>query len=190
MNDRLDEQELLQRIGQLPREIPPQHDPWPMISARIAESRAAGRLARRWIPQAAAASVVLALLVGVLLGPRMGEPPAPQASRQAAQEQNLAGQRLSSPPALLAGSEVEYQAAFREFIAVGRDRSRLSPSTIDTIETGWAELQAAETALAAALAANPDNRFLNARMLELRARQLGFLRELASLDQSNRRLTT
>lgn len=190
MNHRLDEQELLRRIGELPREIPPRRDPWPMISARIAEPRAGGWRSRRWMPLAAAASIVLALLLGLLLAPRVGEPPTPQAGWQAAQEQSQASPQFSSPPVLLAGSEAEYQAAFREFIVVGRDRSSLSPGTIETIETGWAELRAAESALAEALAANPDNRFLNTRMLELRARQLGFLRQLASLDQSNRRLTT
>jgi hypothetical protein len=85
---------------------------------------------------------------------------------------------------------VEYRAAFREFIAVGLARPNLSPRTIETIETGWADLRAAENELAAALAANPRDPFLNDRMLALRARQLDFLQQLALLDQNNRRLTT
>jgi hypothetical protein len=43
--------------------------------------------------------------------------------------------------------------------------------------------------LAAALEANPNDPFLNDRMLELRARQLGFLQRLATIDLENRRLT-
>jgi hypothetical protein len=72
---------------------------------------------------------------------------------------------------------------------VGQARPRLSPRTIATLETGWADLRAAENALAMALAANPEDLFLRDRLLELRARQLGFLQQLASLDQNNRRLT-
>ena len=46
-----------------------------------------------------------------------------------------------------------------------------------------------ENALTAALEESPDNAFLAARMMELRARQLGFLQQLAALDQDYRRLT-
>jgi hypothetical protein len=48
----------------------------------------------------------------------------------------------------------------------------------------------AERALQSALDEHPGDRFLNQKMLELRSRQLGFLRQLAGLDHSNRRLTT
>lgn len=189
MSHQLEEKELLRRIGQLPREISPTRDPWPLIFARITQPRAAGRPSRYWMPLAAAASVVAALVLGLLLGPRLAEPPSAVDGGQLTQADGVSGSGGSSPPAFLAGSEAEYRAAFREFIAVGRDRSNLSPRTIETIETGWADLRAAETELAAALATHPDDRFLNTRMLELRARQLGFLRQVASLDQSNRRLT-
>jgi hypothetical protein len=188
MSHQLEEKELLRRIGQLPREIPPRRDPWPLIAARIAQPRAARVRTRHWLPLAAAASVVAALVLGLLLGPRLAEPPA-AGGLQVTQEEQAPESRGTHTPAFLAGSEAEYQAAFREFIAVGRDRSSLSPRTIETIETGWADLRATETELAAALATHPDDRFLNTRMLELRARQLGFLRQIASLDQSNRRLT-
>ena len=94
-----------------------------------------------------------------------------------------------SMPSVLAASEAEYQAAFREFITVGQAHERIPTMTVEKIETGWADLRQVETALADALARNPDDAFLNSRMLELRARQLGFLRQLASLDHSNRRLT-
>jgi hypothetical protein len=43
--------------------------------------------------------------------------------------------------------------------------------------------------LAAALDENPDDPFLNDRMFELRARQLGFLKQLVKLDRNNRRMT-
>jgi hypothetical protein len=57
------------------------------------------------------------------------------------------------------------------------------------IESDWAELTLTENFLVAALEENPGDRFLNDRMLELRARQLGFLKQLARLDKNSRRMT-
>jgi hypothetical protein len=189
MSQRIEDQELLQRIAQLPREIQPQNDPWESISARIGQRRAASSRGRAWaLPAAAAATVALALVALSLLEPRGKELAAPATSPMLDATAAATGSQMF--PVALASSESEYQAAFREFISVGRARPNLSQRTLETIETGWAELRAAENALARALEANPNDRFLNTRMLELRARQLGFLQQLASLDQSNRRLTT
>jgi len=188
MKRELDEQELLRRIGELPREIRPRNDPWPAIEARIerAERRSAGSSSRAWLWRAAAASLVVAVAAGLLLGPRRGElPTAPEVSAVATPS---AGDR--GLPASLAASEAEYQAAFREFITVGRARQGLSPETIQRIEAGWADLRATEDALTVALNESPGNAFLTGRMMALRARQLGFLQQLAALDQDYRRLTT
>ena len=72
-------------------------------------------------------------------------------------------------------------------------RSRSTRSVITSYSIHYTklydELQETERALQEALAANPDNRFLNQRMLELRARQLGFLKQLAALEQTTWRLT-
>lgn len=183
------EQELLQRIAELPREIRPGRDPWPDIAARIEVPGAGRARLPRWALLGAAASVALALAAGWLLAPRVdngrGAPQAPlQVAATAATPQ--AGFALQ---ASVAASEAEYQAAFREFIAVGSARSSLSPRTVALIETGWADLWEAEQRLSAALQSNPNDPFLNDRMLELRARQLGFLQRLAMLDLDNRRLT-
>ena len=191
MKHKLDEQELLRLMADLPREIRPQNDPWQAIATRIARSRnqqPGGGFLRGRMMQAAAASLVLALFLGLLLGPRMTETP-PEAIEDVAQENASSGWQAYPLPAILEASEAEYQAAFREFIAVGEARPSLSLRTIETIESGWADLRAAESALALALAANPDDLFLRDRLLELRARQLGFLQQLAWLDQNNRRLT-
>ena len=189
MNQRIEEQELLQRIAQLPREVPPKNDPWESIAARIGPRRPASSSGRAWaIPAAVAATVALALVAISLLEPRGKDFVAPATSL--ALEATATASDSPLLPIALAASEAEYQAAFREFISVGQARPSLSPQTLETIESGWADLRAAEIALAQALSVNPDDRFLNVRMLELRARQLGFLQQLASLDQSNRRLTT
>ena len=183
------EQELLRRISDLPREIAPGNDPWPAIAARIdaAGSRRVRPASPAWIWRAAvAASLVAAIAAGLLLGPRWGgAPPAPVETAAV----TPASEAPRVPPAL-AASEAEYQAAFREFVAVGGARPGLAPQTIDRIEAGWADLRATENALAAALSESPDNAFLAARMMELRARQLGFLQRLAALDQHYRRMTT
>jgi hypothetical protein len=99
-----------------------------------------------------------------------------------------AADQVAAPP-MIVGSAAEYQAAFREFLPVGEARSALSPVTVTTIENTWSALVQAERALQAALDENPGSRFLNQKMLELRSRQLGFLRQLAVLDHSNRRLS-
>ena len=191
MKHRLEEEELLRRLAALPRGIPPRSDPWAAISARIAASgdQTAGRRPwPAWWMAAAASFAAVVFAAALLLGPDRQQMP-PNDSAVAGGEP--AGDRNAALlPAALTASEMEYQAAFREFIDMGRARSNLSPHTLDSIDNGWAELRATENELAIALAINPTDRFLNDRMLELRARQLGFLQRLASLEQSNRRLTT
>jgi len=192
MNNRTDEHELLRRIAELPREMTPRNDPWAAISVRL-EPRGiqptAHGWSRAWGLRAAAAAVVLALFAGIVVGPRLSDRIEPGTAAPVAATQRGLNESAQRLPATLAASEAEYRAAFREFIAVGQARSSLSAQTVANIETGWADLREVESALAAALARNPDDRFLNRRMQELRARQLGFLQHLAALDQSNRRLT-
>lgn len=189
MTENVGEKELLRRVAALPREIKPRNDPWPAIAARIGQAavrRPGGSETRAWLWRAAAASLVVAVAAGLLLGPRWGSLPVTEPVDTVAMP--AAGDlRL---PASLAASEAEYQAAFREFITVGRARQGLPPKTIDRIESGWADLRDTEDALTAALVASPGNAFLTARMMELRARQLSFLKQLATLDQDYRRLTT
>ncbi|MDH3924947.1 MAG: hypothetical protein OET41_10080, partial [Xanthomonadales bacterium] len=90
---------------------------------------------------------------------------------------------------ILYAVDAEYQAAFREFISVSDSQSGLNAQTVEKLESTWADLRVAETALVAALQENPGDSFLNQRMLELRARQLGFLKQLVTLDRNNRRFT-
>ena len=181
------ERDYLNRLAELPREIPPRNDPWERIAARLDKREApiAGRarrtigLPRAWSGLAAAAVAVLAVAVWLL--PATGTSP-PQA---VSPEPKIA----AVAHAQMATSEAEYQAAFREFIAVGHSREKIPAGAVEVIETGWDDLRQVEVTLSDALAQNPNDPFLNRRMLELRARQLGFLRQLAALDHSNRRLT-
>jgi hypothetical protein len=191
------EQELLRRIAELPREIRPGRDPWPEISTRIALSGApAARGARlprwslsRWSLMGAAASVALALVAGWLLVPEGTAPPVAPGGPVEFADTGISPETVAGLRATFTASEAEYRAAFREFIPVGSARPSLSPQTVAVIETGWAEMRQTETELAAALAMRPNDPFLNDRMLQLRARQLGFLQRLATLDLDNRRKT-
>ena len=176
MSTRMNEKELLNRLAELPREMSPGRDPWPEISARI-ESSGAGvgstQPAPGWLFKAAAASIVLVFTAGLLFKPVWNTGPA----------------EISGAPSLLDTIDAEYLAAFEEFNNIGGSRGNLAPQTIEKIEMGWAYLRVTETALAVALEENPGDQFLNERMLELRTRQLGFLKQLITLDRNNRRMT-
>jgi len=195
MNDRLSEQALLRLLSELPREVPPGNDPWPGIAARISGvnvAPVASAPRRAWIWRAAAASVAIAIIAGIWVtsGRNVARPPSEPSVAVASPDRGQAPS-VSTLAGLVAASEAEYQAAFREFIPVGDySRQNLPPQTLEKIEMGWAEMRTAEAALSAALEQNPNDRFLNNRMLELRARQLGFLQQLASLDLANRRMNT
>lgn len=191
MKNKLSEQELLKRLALLPREIRPAQDPWPAISDSIDRDPGLPETSRSvhpWMWRAAVASAVLVLAAGLLLNSpwRSGSAPGRDEARATMTAQHGGSGGI---PGLLAVSEIEYQAAFREFISVGDSRANLPVRTVEKIEKGWADLLSLETALAAALENNPADPFLNDRMLALRARQLGFLKQLVTLDRNNRRLT-
>ena len=174
MSPSMNEKELLNRLAELPREISPGRDPWPEISARLESSGTGSALsAPRWMLQAVAASLVLVFAAGLLLKPLWNTGPV----------------EVAGTPGLLDTMDAEYLAAFQEFSNIGGSRGNLAPQTIEKIEMGWADLRVTETALAVALEENPGDLFLNERMLELRARQLGFLKQLITLDRNNRRMT-
>jgi len=198
MSPRMNEQQLLDRLAELPREISPGRDPWPEISARMENAGPSeGSTLRRhngWY-LAAAASVVLAFAASLLMKPVWEAGPLPAGTPDGSSPSMAMngpvsdGPLMGAPPALLARIDAEYVAAFREYTRVGGSHEHLAPQTIEKIEMGWTELQVVEIALVAALEENPGDRFLNERMLELRARQLGFLKQLVMLDRNNRRLT-
>ncbi len=196
MNSKIGEKELLSRLADLPREMSPGRDPWPEISAAIDNAQAGPGSRTRpfngWL-MAAAASIMLAIAAGLILKPWFEE--------SVVSTDSLAlTDTVSTPievnepenPGIFGTLDVidaVYVAAFREFINAGDPVSDLAPQTVENIEKGWADLRMTEEALMAALDQNPDNLFLNERMVELRARQLGYLKQLVSLDRNNRRLT-
>lgn len=190
MKQGLSEQELLARLGSLPREITPDTDAWPAIAQRIGQEDTPYRQqsSSRWWIHGVAASFAVVLVAGVLIGrqwdttPGMAQPGFDLANQaQAVWFGGLAG--------ALTASELEYQAALREFISVGEFRENLPQLAVENLTAAWLDLSEAETALTEALRDNPGNSFLSGKWLELRSRQLDFLMQIASLDQNSRRTT-
>lgn len=187
MKQGLSEQQLLARLGALPREITPDGDAWPAIAQRIGQEDNGYRQqsSSRWWIHAVAASLAVVFITGVLIGRQWGTTSGMAQTgvnqAQAVWVGGLAG--------TLTASEIEYQAAFREFISVGESRGILPLQAVENLTAGWADLSEAETALTEALRNNPGNSFLSSIMLQLRSRQLDFLQQIASLDQNSRRIT-
>ena len=187
----MNEKELLNQLASLPREISPGRDPWPDISARLESFGApAGspHSAPGWLFKAAAASVVLVFAAGLLLKPLWNTTPG---SSHSPSPHGLvtARNQITGTPGLMDTIDAEYLAAFQELTSIGGSHVNLALQTVEKIEMGWADLRVTETALAFALKENPGDVFLNERMLELRMRQLGFLKQLITLDRNNRRMT-
>jgi hypothetical protein len=172
---------LISAIRQLPRGMRPGRDLWPGIASRLApatndRARVAGR--RWWRSGALAASLAVAVAVGMLLGRQQGSS-VPESGDGAAYG-------LPLQVALEVG-EREYQAAFREFLPVTGAGPMLAPEALENVENSWAELRQVESALQAALHEYPEDAYLNRKLLDLRAQQLGFMKQMAVLDQYSRR---
>ncbi len=183
------DKELVAAIQKLPQAINPRRELWPGIAARLLNGGARGEDYRRdrqsskrsgWRNQAVAASIVIAFFAGLMSGRQIGTEDFPQTKGPV---MGLAMQAAHE------ASEREYLAAFREFIPVGAARTLLETQAVENIENSWADLQQAESALLAALRDYPENTYLNQKLLDLRAQQLGFMRQLAMLDQFSRRKT-
>ena len=177
------DKQLSRAIEELPRKMSPRKDLWPGISSRLGQAGSEGQAAtvrQSWFRQAIAASIAVAFVAGLMFGRQMDN------GGTAAPELRTMDYAMQ---ATLEATEREYQAAFREFIPVGSARALLANQDVEHIEDSWAEMQQAETALLAALHDYPDNFYLNQKLFDLRARQLGFMRQLATLDQFSRRKT-
>ncbi len=173
---------IVSALGQLPGDVSPGRDLWPDIQARL-EPRAASSArsaARAWRWPALAATVAVAFAVGILLGRQTHEQPAPPMESGAA---------YPGIAVALRAAEQEYLAEWKGFTTVGVAPTLLTPRTREELEASWNELLQAETALLTALDEHPDNPYLGEKLLDLRAQQLEFMRQLHMLDQNSRRET-
>lgn len=189
MIEKTTETGLLAKLGALPCEIAPENDVWPAIAKRIEQETAAGPQpgsTNRWWHYAVAASFTLLLAAGILLGRPWSTD---QAEPQISLVSGVHGERASAGAlsGTLAATELEYHAAFREFISVGDPTGNLKLNTMEKLLAVWMDLRNTEAGLSLALQQNPDNPFLNEKMLKLRSRQLDFLKQIAALERSSRR---
>ena len=187
MNRIVDEREVLRRLAALPREVAPQQDAWPLISARIERPAAGNELAgtrfRRW-PLAIAASFVLILSMGLLLKGYWHRPIETPGIPDTANLSKLAAGRPDLPVSTITG-ELEYQAALKEFMALNAVSGASRRSEPEWFDQGWGALRQIELELTAALRAEPDNNFLKSRLADLRARQIELLRQIAAVEQTS-----
>jgi hypothetical protein len=185
MNQSQTEQEMLRKIGRLPRELAPVNDPWPKISARInAISRdpvATRAHARLW-PFALAATALILVATALIVGPPRNSSSPGNSSSNYPDTPELAQQYPAA--ATTAASEAEYQAAFREFMTSGAAHASPAQPSMDAFGAGWSALRQAEVELQIALNQEPDNQFLNSHMQALRARQLELLQQISAADMA------
>lgn len=182
-------------LQRLPERIEPRRDLWPAIEARLAPRAAhdadatrpamdAPRRARFPV-WALAASVAVAFFAGLLLGRLPGEsgPAAPSGEWMA--DASMSG-TTATPAAwstTLAAAEREYRSALLAFTPLMDDAPLADREAAGDIRDSWVAMQSAENELLEALASHPEHRFLVARLIDLRARQLDFLRQLYRLEQ-------
>lgn len=177
----------LEALRELPRSIEPARDLWPDIEARLTpRTTVAPPAPRRWGLGAIAASVLVAFLVGLLLGRQAPDGAAPPASGETL---TLAEAAAPARAVALEATEREYRAAWKSFGPVGLAPTALQPETVEALARSWQTMKDAENALLTALDEHPDNPFLADKLLELRGQQLDFMRDMHMLEQNNRRET-
>lgn len=161
----------------LPREIRPAHTLWPAIAARLPARHAVVPLRsthqRRWIPLAAAATVLIAV-TALLTARLVREPP------QLAEDPGTAAAAAAQ---LAAAREYELAAADLERL-LREGRERLSPTTVQVLERNLALIDAAIAEARAALAADPANASLRALLLGARRQKLELLERASRLTRS------
>lgn len=175
--------EIQNAVESLPHSIRPQRDLWPGIEQRLeVANRGASEAgkARFWRTPAMAAAVLLALTGGIFIGRGMETVPASQ-TVQSVQHLAITG--------TVKAAEREYQAAFSELIPLDYSGLRLKGEEPDALRGSWADLLQTEASLLAALRQYPSNIYLNEKLLDLRSRQLQFVKQLALLEQNNWRRT-
>jgi hypothetical protein len=194
----MNEQQLLEQLGRLPRERQPERDLWPGIEVRMGRDTGASRA---WFPVAAAAAITGALvtLLAVSLLPSQ------QSLERAPTETSntVAAVPLDEPlpPAadnralmLASGFDLEYSGVLRDLNGQLRSLQVSAPER-QIIEQNLKVLQDATEELREAIAANPDAIYL-AQLLETTHRKRldvlrGVIRQQshADLSEPNQRRT-
>jgi len=147
------------RLDELPRDIPPTRDLWPAIAAAIEADRAAtapvaGGRRRAWLPVAGLAASVALVAIGVLIG-RSFAPSAPPVAIQATGAQDAA----VIPAALQ--RDAEYRRQRDELVGEVEVRLQAMPAAErDKVMASLATLRRSIAEIEAALGRDPANALL------------------------------
>ena len=177
------ESDLQNALGSLPREMKPPRDLWPGIDARLETAvREAGMTYRTpfWRTPAMAAAVLMALVTGIFIGRGM---------ETESSDTMLETTRQTAMIGTVKATELEYQAAFSELVPLDYSGLRIEDEEPDALRGSWDALVQTETSLLAALQQYPTDVYLNEKLLDLRSRQLQFVKRLALLEQNDWRRT-
>ena len=165
----MDELEYRRLLRALPATIEPDRDLWSGISTRIEpRGRRSQHAARPLFPFAAAAGFVAVAIAAGWFGlhrmPASGEAAASTATPLILREAQAL--RIEFDAALMAGGDARL-AALRE-------------QTDPRLVAAWTELDAATSELDAALAANPESRFLLNRLKQVQSKRLHLTQQALS----------
>jgi hypothetical protein len=162
------EDPLLAKAAELPKEIEPPRDLWPGIAARLAEAPRSFRPAVRW-PMALAAGFVVASVSALLTWSLMRDPgpaPAQVAGTQAPGLQEPAAGIVPVRYGPNSGLTAQELVARDELVARFREKfSTLRPETQDAIVKNLAIIQTAADEIDAALAKDPASGMLKGMLV-------------------------
>ena len=180
---------------------PPHADLWPEIAERTESRRAGGWRVSFTLPQAMAASLVIALLSGAVVWRIVGRPEGSRDKQQgavagAAQGFSPASDQGSGPAAERATpstgvvpvsfADAQYDAAVADLERALRDgRGRLDKTTVAIVEHNLQLIDQAIQQAREALESDPANDYLSSHLVEARRRKLDLLRRAAELTESD-----
>ncbi len=165
---------LMERAGRLPRELPPGRDLWPGIEAGIrqAEARRTPGHAQRFFLRAAAAVALMAV-------------------SSLATWVVMRGQAVPTAPAVAEASFGDRHVLGPEFIQARNDLAtrvassleRLSPETRTVVEGNLNEIRRSIAAINEALAQEPSSASLQQLLYSTYQQELSVMREISRLEQ-------
>lgn len=166
---------------------PPDADLWPGVQRRI--DRVSARRFTVTLPQAAAASLVVALLSGAIVWKVVGSPRAHDAAAATAPPPVVQAFRPAEPTpdiATISFADAQYDAAVADLEnALKEGRGRLDKTTIDIVEHNLQIIDQAIDQARQALDADPGNSYLSSHLVEARRRKLDLLRRATALTEGD-----
>jgi hypothetical protein len=180
-NDALEQDDILtQAIGGL-REEEPARDLWPGIAARLQAPVRRNTIAFTWSQLAVAASLLMAVSVGLTWF--VARQPVPQgAAETVVQAENEPVGSAAGQVQQANFADKQFDAAVTDLEHILRDdRDRLDPRTVMVIERNLKTIDDAIAQAREALDQDPANPYLNSHLADARRRKLELLRRATTL---------